>query len=324
MSGEAEAERERAAIRAVIEEETAAWLRGDVAGWAACWVQEAHAQHAIARPSVGARIMYGFDEISGFFAPHIEAYRDASATPEEIRRENWRISLGGDMAWATFEQLRPLDAGPDGAPGRHNQMRILEKRGGAWKIAALFQIPNRIGYYASPWVRVDRAGRILDMGPGTAEALETHPCLSRAGGRLCVRHRGDAEKLALALAEADDLIRGRRGRPPRPLVLSHAEETAISLAWVTNADMMIVVLLSDEGFLAGAIARAGRVFGLSPMQVRVATGLAQGKGTGVIAREIGIAPNTVRTHVRRMFERLEVNSQTALIRSLMSVAPPAP
>ena len=315
---------DRAAIVAVIEEESAAWLRGDVEGWAACWVHEAYAQHLIARPSVGARIMYGFDAISEYFRPHIVMFANPSGSALEIRRENWRINIRGDMAWATFDQFRPLDVSADGAPGRHNQMRILEKSDGKWKIAAIFQVPNRIGYYASPWIRVDRTARIIDMGIGTAEALRTHPCLRRAGQRLCARRPSDNEKLRLALAEADDLIRQRLGKPPRALVMSHDEETAISLAWVSNADMMIVVLLGDESLLTTTIARAGQVYGLSPTQVRVATALAQGKDTSGAARDLVVRANTVRTHVRRMFERLEVNSQTALIRTLMSVGPPTP
>lgn len=312
------------AIVTVIEAETSAWLRGDVEGWAACWVQAAHAQHLIARPSVGARIMYGFDEIREYFRPHIEMFADRDSPTPEVRRENWCINMRGDMAWVTFDQFIPLDAGVDGAPGRHNQMRILERVDGDWKIAAIFQVPNRIGYYASPWIRVDRTGRVLDMGIGTAEALRTHPCLKRVDKRLCARRSADNDKLHAALAEAHELIEQRRGRPPRPLVLSHEEETAISLAWVSNADMMIVVLLGDESLLNTSIARAGQVYGLSPAQVRIATALARGNDTNTIARDLGVRPNTVRTHVRRMFERMEVNSQTALIRTLMSVSPPSP
>ena len=54
---------DRSAILAVIEEESAAWLRGDVVAWKACWVQDDHAQHINARPSVGARMLRGFDAI---------------------------------------------------------------------------------------------------------------------------------------------------------------------------------------------------------------------------------------------------------------------
>lgn len=311
---------ERACVMAVIEEETAAWARGDYDGWAACWVKAAHAQHIIARPSVGARIMYGFDEIAAYFRPHITARKNS---PAEVRRENWQINIAREMAWATFEQFIPLEVDVDGAPGRHNQMRVLEKVAGQWKIAAIFQIPNRIGYYASPWVRVDRNARILQVGSGTDEVLRTHPALRRVGERLCTRNAADDRKLRDALEEAHDLVRKRRGRPPRPLVLSHEDQQSISLAWVTNADMMIVVLLGDESLLTTSMARAGQVYGLSPTQVRVATALAQGKDTSRIARDMGVQPNTVRTHIRRMFERLEVNSQTAVVRALMTVDPPS-
>ena len=67
---------DRAAIISVIEDESSAWLRGDVAAWKACWVQDDHAQHINARPSVGARMLRGFDGISAYMVPFIERRAD--------------------------------------------------------------------------------------------------------------------------------------------------------------------------------------------------------------------------------------------------------
>jgi DNA-binding CsgD family transcriptional regulator len=86
--------------------------------------------------------------------------------------------------------------------------------------------------------------------------------------------------------------------------------------------MMIVILLHDDRLLGDAIARAGRVFGLTAAQIRVAEAIARGHDLSVTAKALQVRPNTVRTHVRRMFERTAVNSQAALVRRLLSVAPP--
>lgn len=324
MNNPRELSDERAAIISVIEEESAAWIRGDVAGWRSCWVQDDHAQHINARPSVGARILQGFDEISDYMTPRIEAFAVDRTPPPDVQREDWRITIGSDMAWATFDQLVPLGSGPETAPGRHNQLRILEKTEGIWKIAAIFHIPNRIGYYATPWVRVDRSGGIVEMGAGAEEALRHHGSLQRIGQRLRARSAADNEKLRDALAEAHNLIRQRKGHPPMPLVLSHADLHSISLSWVSIADMMLVVILGDDRLLKSKIAHAGSVFGLSPAQLRVSEAIARGLDLTTIAKLLGVQPNTVRTHVRRMFERLDVNSQPALVRALLNVDPPHP
>jgi len=154
---------DRNEIIAVIEEETAAWLRRDLAAWAACWVQSDRAQHVNARPSVGARRLVGFHTIRDHVSARMELLSESDLQPEKIRREDWRISISAKMAWVTFDQVSPLDVNIEAAPGRHNQMRILEKVSGYWKIVAIFHIPNRIGYYVSPWVRVDHQARIIEM-----------------------------------------------------------------------------------------------------------------------------------------------------------------
>jgi DNA-binding CsgD family transcriptional regulator len=313
---------DRAAIIAVIEEESAAWIRGDVEAWRACWVQDDHAQHINARPSVGARMLRGFDAIAAYMVPFIEGRADKASDAPPVKREDWRITIGKDMAWATFDQLVPMDAGPNAAPGRHNHLRILEKRGGGWKIAAIFHIPNRIGYYTTPWVRVDRNGVILETGAQADDALRKHASLQRIGSRLCARSAADTKKLRHALAEADDLIRSKTGRPPVALILQGEDPTSLSISWITIADMMTVVLLADDQLLTSTIQRAGEVYGLSPRQLRVAEAIARGMDLSSTAEMLGVRPNTVRTHVRRMFERLNVTSQPALIRALFSTAPP--
>lgn len=317
-------ERDRAAIVALIEAETAAWLKRDLAAWAACWLQDERAQHVNARPSVGARRLRGFAEIHAYFANMMGQLPESSVRPEDVRQEDWRISIGADMAWVTFDQLIPLDAPSSAAPGRHHQMRILEKVAGEWRIAAVFHIPNRIGYYDCPWVRVDRNARMIESGAGAEALLRDHKALAVAGQRLVGRLTADNRKLRAALAEADDLIGRRIGRSPIPLVLSGADDASISLCWVSIADMMIVVLLADEKLVAQKIGRAGEIYRLSAAQMRVAEAIAGGNDLHRTAELLGVQHNTVRTHVRRMFERVGVNSQPSLMRALLSVEAPKP
>lgn len=313
---------ERDAIIKVIDEESSAWLKGDFEAWKAHWVQDDRAQHVNARPFLGARVLYGFDEIQRYFEPVFQSLAGERRPDRELRRENWRISVGADMAWATFDQYMPVETNTLVASGLHNQMRILERVQGAWKIVAVFQVPNRYGYYSSPWVRVDAHCRVIDRGPGLDEALARRCPVVIVGTRLCGHGPAETRKLRDAVEMADALVRKRRARSPIPLILNDPDGVPFPPCWITIADMMVILLLHDRQLLSNAVSRAGQMFGLSPMQVRVAEEIARGHDLSEIAATLNIRPSTVRTHVRRMFGSLNVNSQTALVRTLLTASPP--
>lgn len=313
---------DRERIIAVIEEESSAWIRGDVESWKSCWIQDKHVESVNTCHTIGPNILRGFEAISEYTIPHIEAFSERGGPPPQIRCENWNIAIGSDMAWARFDQLLPLEAAPDATPGRHVQFRILENVNGDWKIAVSFHLPNRVGGYSVPWIQVDRVGKIMQMGSGAEKALQLHGSLQRIDQRLCARVAMDNKKLRQALADADDVIRNRKGCEPMPLVLNHSDDSSVSLAWVTVADMGVVVLLGDNGLMNSRISIAGTHFGLTPTQLRVAEAIARGMDLTSVASLLQVRPNTVRTHVRRMFQRLDVNSQPALIRALFEVEPP--
>jgi len=65
-------------------------------------------------------------------------------------------------------------------------------------------------------------------------------------------------------------------------------------------------LAADEPARAGAAAR------LSPREQQVARLVAQGRGDREIARELGMAFTTVRTHLKHAMEKLECANRTAL------------
>ncbi|MBN8483971.1 MAG: response regulator transcription factor [Sphingomonadales bacterium] len=53
--------------------------------------------------------------------------------------------------------------------------------------------------------------------------------------------------------------------------------------------------------------------GISPREVEVLDLLAEGHSNKVIARQLEISPNTVKTHVARLFEKLEAQTRTEAI-----------
>jgi DNA-binding NarL/FixJ family response regulator len=53
--------------------------------------------------------------------------------------------------------------------------------------------------------------------------------------------------------------------------------------------------------------------GISPRECEVLEHLARGSANKVIARQLGISPNTVKTHLARLFEKLEASNRTEAI-----------
>lgn len=67
-----------------------------------------------------------------------------------------------------------------------------------------------------------------------------------------------------------------------------------------------------------AVERLQARFGLSPRQLQVAAGIADGKTDQQIAAELAISFSTIRTHVNHLFERTGARNRAALVR-LISV-----
>jgi DNA-binding CsgD family transcriptional regulator len=59
--------------------------------------------------------------------------------------------------------------------------------------------------------------------------------------------------------------------------------------------------------------RALESLGISAREAEVLTLIATGHSNKVIARQLSISPNTVKTHISRVFEKLEVASRTQAI-----------
>jgi DNA-binding CsgD family transcriptional regulator len=70
------------------------------------------------------------------------------------------------------------------------------------------------------------------------------------------------------------------------------------------------------------LAQAALTYGLSPAQTQLAGLIAEGLSLTEIALRMGITANTARTHLNRVFDKIGVRTQPALVRVLLSTAAP--
>jgi DNA-binding CsgD family transcriptional regulator len=76
------------------------------------------------------------------------------------------------------------------------------------------------------------------------------------------------------------------------------------------------IKLTPRRATAGAFERnaaAARSLGLSPRELEIIEALATGESNKEMARRLGISPNTVKTHIARVYEKLEVQRRVQAV-----------
>ena len=62
-----------------------------------------------------------------------------------------------------------------------------------------------------------------------------------------------------------------------------------------------------------AVPDVGTLFGLTPSETRILEGIVEGRRADDLAQSLGISIETVRTHIRRFYNKLGVNSREQMI-----------
>lgn len=206
--------------------------------------------------------------------------------------------------------------------GSQRHTRILEKVSGFWKLVSSTGVLSRLDFYECPKMHVDGSSKILHASKEAKEVVAIHPVLKISGGHLSATMRRDATRLKNAIQRAQKDIEDGRARLPVPVIFGEESCSDSSICWIAILDMKIVVLMDDVRLIEATIETAGRIFRLTAMQMRVAEEIAKGEDLNSIANTLEVSSNTVRTHVKRMFDRVGVNNQKALLKRLLSAQSP--
>lgn len=108
----------------------------------------------------------------------------------------------------------------------------------------------------------------------------------------------------------------RSGNRPFSIIVTPLQAKDLA---IRNRIPAAAVFLSDpESGLDAADQILNRLYSLSPAEARLALLLLQGKRLDEAARELHIAPSTVRSHLKRIFLKTGTNRQSDLIRLILS------
>lgn len=314
---------QEAAIMEVIARETDTYVCHDLEGWSSCWVQDDRTRLLSASSSYGAMVLEGWDAIERYM---IDVFESGSTCEiRDFRRENASITIHGDMAFVVFDgHSWHLDDSEE----LTFETRTLERVDGGWRILyASFVLRGHRRDDANR-IAVDAKGMVLCAPDCARQTLKTHPGLQISNGRLRAKRPSWDKVLQAGLACAAELhgfcqhsrfstVHGRDFR--LPIVLGEAEDGGIVVCTLFVRDAVTFVDLRPDTNFEDRLLVAKAVFGLSDGQASLARCIVNGDGLTHAATRLGISVNTARTHLSRIYGKTGVNSQTALVRTLLSV-----
>jgi len=311
------------AIAAVIQAETRAFVDRDFEAWASCWVQAERTQEIRISAATGLEVVSGWPAIAATTRDALE--NDLTCGMVRFRQSNLRTTIDGNIAWVVYDGSAE---NRDGATWECFETRILERGESGWKIVYSSFVERRDYELAKDALCVDKNGHVILASPETQEVLRHHPILTISAGRVRARRRDWDRALQSAISQAGryhgyfELIQfaQKTGGPLRyPAVLGETDEGGVAVVHVSVRDGATLLQFDGDGTLDRRLSVAQAVFGLSEGQLKVARHIADGVGLKSAAAALGISVNTARTHLARLCEKTGVNSQTALVRLLLSV-----
>lgn len=305
----------------------AIWTR-DFEAWSNCFVHAPYTSRWGWWPLGGVFARRGYDDIAARLKRDFVQFPDpVPAFAYDTKVENLSIRIAGDMAWATFQQRYPEGAmqtyfyGVSGL-GLVHEVRVFERHHGEWKIAFLGFLNGGTAGTQELRFELDGSGKVVPGNPVAEARLATDDHLVVRNGRLRLRDSRADQRLQAAIRWArgvDSNYMSQHGAVP--VVVGNSDiETVVY--WVVADAGAIFLSFGDRRISEERLELATLIYGLAPAQKRVAGLVAEGKTLSQIAVEMGITPNTARTHLQRVFEKTGVRTQTALVRVLLSAVAP--
>ena len=311
------------AIRKVLEADITSYLERDRDAWLQCWSNNPRFQSIMECGTM--QVARSFDE----FRQNVFDAMDAEPSPvkADVKFEDLEIHVDGNLAWATYEEVVTKASNPLATPSHSHNFRLLEHDSGEWRILFHGCWAEPLRDTEDPAIEVAVDGRILWMNASAEAELKDFGGLFASNGNLRASKPSWNAKLQNAIAGAHNLTsfgnynRAKSaggGEVKYPVVLGESEEGGLMLCWVKVADARVYIMFGLGDDLSAQIDVVQTLFALSKAQTEMVRLIAQGKELAEAAETLGITKNTARTHLRRVYEKTGVSSQTELLRLVVS------
>jgi len=216
--------------------------------------------------------------------------------------------------------------------------RVLPHIANAWRISGLIEkcddaknmIEMLVGQRVCGLVGLRSDGTVLFMNSAAENTIRSGDGLSMIDGYLRAARAGNDRALqgiiSRVLYREPDLVPDGGGvlavaRPSgrTPLVLRVMPSVRSERFGLGELPAALLVI-ADPDRRASPSNSTLRSLGLSPSEARIAQRLVQGRTLVEAARDLGVAHNTARAHLRNIFTKTRTRSQIELVRILFELA----
>lgn len=313
------------ALLAVIEGDLSAYMNRDLDRQRQYFLRDDRMVSIMQIAGTGLNRCWGWKEFEALMRRNKRVAPFPSKAP--VRFENTRIKVDGDMGWVHFDQYVVGSHSALDPPALTHNVRVFERHNGRWLIVFHGVFEPASHAQSAPSVEVDETAKVKSMNAGAEARIGSFPGLTISAGVLRGARPAWDKVLRRAIRRAADLCdyakmhrQVERGQHVVfPVVLGEDETGASNICLVEVTDFSVWVTFGQHEVVERRLRVAKAAFGLSDGQLAVAQLIADGKDLASAAAVLGITVNTVRTHLRRMFDKTGVRSQTALLRVILSL-----
>ncbi|KPA21642.1 Bacterial regulatory protein, luxR family [Shimia sp. SK013] len=311
------------AIRKVLETDIDSYLARDRDAWLQCWIDDARFRSVMECGTM--QIARSFDE----FRRNVFEAMDAEPDPvqADVQLKNLEIHISNNVAWATYEEIVTSASNPRATPSHSHNFRLLEYGNGAWRILFHGCWAEPLRDTEDPALEVAKDGRVLWANDVATAELKNFRGLVISNGKLRASKPSWTSELHCAISRAHNLTafgnynRAKSeggGEVQYPVVLGENNDGGLMLCWVKVVDARVYILFGSGSDLSKQIDVAQAIFALSKAQTDMVRLIAKGMELSDAAEALGVTKNTARTHLRRVYEKVGVNSQIELLRLIIS------
>ena len=314
-------------ILAFLRSEQESYYRGDFDAFIAHWHHGPETRRFLSGPKVGTRVHVGWDQLSKKFEEGFRQFPQDFDASELLRWDNVQIQRSGDMAWVTYDQVALRHVPRMHVAPMSHETKIVQRFDGDWKLVCLIVVVPGLGRNDVPRIELSADGEVADINRHAQERLKSHQGLVVSGNRPRAINRPFDSGLQTAVKRSRDrlatnLPRGYLNERAAHVALGEDDCGRQMFCWVVAEQERVVISMDDQHLLRSRLEMAGEHFSLSPAQLNLAELLADGQEMATAAKELGVSVNTVRTQVRRMFEKTDTHNQASLVSRLLNAQSP--